>query len=62
MNGCPEVGRRLIGYEEKQLEQRIAMWLCQQASGFVMIDNQPRRTVIRLEHHEDAEAFKREFI
>ena len=62
LNGCAEVGRRFTGYEEKQAEQRIAMWLCQHASGFVMIDTQPRRTVIGLEHHEDAEAFRREFI
>jgi hypothetical protein len=62
LDGCAEVGRRLIAYEEKQLEQRIAMWLCQHASGFVMIHTEPRRTVIGLEHHEDAEAFSREFV
>ena len=62
LDGCAEVGRRFAGYEEKQLEQRIAMCLCQNASGFVMVDTQPRRTIIGLEHHEDAEAFRREFL
>jgi hypothetical protein len=62
LDGCAEVGRRFTGYDENQLEQRIAMWLCQHASGFVMIDNQPRRTVIGLERPEDAEAFSREFL
>ena len=62
LDGCDEVGRRFVGYEQKQLEQRIAMWLCQNASGFVMIDTQPRRTVIGLERPEDAKAFGREFL
>ena len=62
LDGCAEVGRRFLGYEEKQFEHRIARWLCQHATGFVMIDTQPRRTVIGLERPEDAEAFKQEFV
>jgi hypothetical protein len=61
-NGCAERGRRFPGYSEKQPEQRIAMWLCQHASSFVMIDTKARATVIGLERDEDADAFRREFV
>jgi hypothetical protein len=61
-DGCGERGRRFAGYDEKQPEQRIAMWLCQHASSFVMFDTKPRSTVIGLEREQDAEAFRREFV
>jgi len=61
-DGCAERGRRFTGYNDKQVEQRIAMWLCQHASSFVMFDTKARATVIGLERDEDAEAFRREFI
>jgi hypothetical protein len=60
--GCGEPGRRFPGYDEKQLEQGIAMWLCQHASSFVMFDTRPRATIIRLSSDEDAKAFRREFV
>ena len=60
-DGCRERGRRLAAYNEKQPEQRIAMWLCQRASSFVMFQTTTRSTVIGLEREEDAEAFRREF-
>ena len=59
--GCAERGRRFTPYNEKQPEQRIAMWLCQHACSFVMFDTKPRSTVIGLERPEDAEAFRAEF-
>jgi hypothetical protein len=60
-NGCAERGRRFSGYDEKQLEQRIAMWICCNASSFVLFDTKARATVIGFERDEDAEAFRREF-
>ena len=61
-NGCAECGRRFTPYDEKQPEQRIAMWLCQHAESFVMFDTKERSTVIGLERDDDAEAFRREFV
>jgi hypothetical protein len=60
-DGCAEPGRRFPGYNEKQPEQRIAMWLCQHACSFVLFDTKARATVIGLERPEDAEAFRTEF-
>ena len=59
--GCREIGRRLPAYSEDQAEQRIAMWLCQHASCFVMIDTKSRATVIGLQLDEEAELFREEF-
>jgi len=60
--GCGSPGRRLTGYDPKELEQRIAMWLCQHACSFVLFDTKARSTVIGFERPEDAEAFRREFL
>jgi hypothetical protein len=60
-NGCAERGRKFSPYNEKQPEQRIAMWLCCNASSFVLFDTKARATVIGLERPDDAEAFRREF-
>jgi hypothetical protein len=60
-NGCAEPGRTFSGYNEKQLEQRIAMWICRHASSFVLFDTKARSTVIGFEREEDAEAFRSEF-
>jgi hypothetical protein len=60
--GCAEPGRRFTGYNEKQTEQRIAMWLCQHASSFVLFETKPRATVIGFEREEDAEGFRQEFV
>ena len=62
LDGCRERGREFVGYNERQPEQRIARWLCQHASSFVMIHTKARSTVIGLERDEDAEAFRREFV
>ena len=60
-SGCRD--RRQIGsLNERQVEQRIAAWLCRNACSFVLFDTQPRRTVIGFEREDDAEAFRREFI
>jgi hypothetical protein len=60
-NGCAERGRRFSPYNEKQPEQRIAMWICCNASSFVLFDTKARATVIGFERDEDADAFRREF-
>jgi hypothetical protein len=60
-DGCNERGRKFTGYNEKQPEQRIAMWICCHASSFVLFDTKARATVIGFECPEDAEAFRREF-
>ena len=60
-NGCAERGRRFSPYNEKAPEQRIAMWLCGNASSFVLFDTKPRATVIGFVHDEDADGFRREF-
>ena len=41
-------------------EHRIAAWLCQNASSFVLFDTKPRATVIAFE--DDAAEFRREFV
>lgn len=61
-NGCAERGRKFSPYNEKQPEQRIAMWLCCNASSFVLFDTKARATVIGFERDDDAEAFGREFV
>jgi hypothetical protein len=61
-DGCRERGRKFTGYNEKQLEQRIAMWICCNASSFVLFDTKARATVIGFERPDDAEAFRREFV
>ena len=50
------------GYNEKQPEQRIAMWLCCNASSFVLFDTKARATVISFERPDDAEAFRLKFV
>jgi hypothetical protein len=60
-NGRQERGRKFAGYNEKQPEQRIAMWICCNASSFVLFDTKARATVISFEREEDAQAFRREF-
>lgn len=60
-NGCAERGRKFSGYDERQLEQRIAMWICSYASSFVLFDTKPRATVIGFAHDGDAEGLRREF-
>jgi hypothetical protein len=61
-NGCAERGRKFSGYDEKQAEQRIAMWICCNASSFVLFDTKARATVIGFERDDDAEGFRREFV
>jgi hypothetical protein len=61
-NGCAERGRKFSPYNEKAPEQRIAMWICCNASSFVLFDTKARATVIGFEREEDAEAFRREFV
>ena len=60
-NGCAERGRRFSPYDEKSPEQRIAMWLCCNAIGFVLIDTKARATVIGFEREEDADGFRTAF-
>jgi hypothetical protein len=38
------------------------MWICCNASSFVLFDTKARATVIGFERDEDAEAFRREFV
>ena len=59
-NGCAERGRKISPYHEKVPEQRIAMWICCNASSFVLFDTKARSTVIGFERDEDAAAFRRE--
>ena len=61
-HGCAERGRKFTGYDERQPEQRIAMWICCNASSFVLFDTKSRATVIGFERDDDADAFRREFI
>jgi hypothetical protein len=61
-NGCQERGRKFSPYNEKAAEQRIAMWICCNASSFVLFDTKARATVIGFEREEDAAAFRREFV
>ena len=57
-----ERGRKFTGYDEKQPDQRIAMWICCNASSFVLFDAKSRATVIGFERDDDADGFRREFI
>ena len=61
-NGCAERGRKFAPYDESAPEQRIAMWLCCNASAFVLIDTRARSTVIGFERDDDAERFRQEFL
>lgn len=61
-NGCAEGRRTFALYDEAQPEQRIARWICANASSFVLFDTRARATVVGFERAEDAEAFRREFI
>jgi hypothetical protein len=38
------------------------MWICCNASSFVLFDTKARSTVIGFEREEDADAFRREFV
>lgn len=60
-NGCRERGRKFSPYNEEQLEQRIAMWICCSASSFVLFETKARSTVIGFERDEDADGFRQEF-
>ena len=53
--------RKIIGFNEKQPEHRIADWLCRHACSFVLFDTKARATVIGFERKEDADAFRLEF-
>ena len=59
--GCTNC-RRIISFNEKQPEHRIADWLCRHACSFVLFDTKARATVIGFMHEDDAQAFGREFI
>jgi len=61
-NGCQERGRKFSPYDEKAPEQRIAMWICCNASSFVLFDTKARSTVIGFERVDDADAFRRHFV
>ena len=60
-NGCTERGRKFTPYNEHAPEQRIAMWICCNATSFVLFETKARATVIGFERDEDAEGFRREF-
>jgi len=60
--GCAERGRRFAPYDEKSPEQRIAMWICCNASSFVLFETKTRATVIGFEREEDANSFRSEFV
>lgn len=60
-NGCAERGRKFSPYNENQLEQRIAMWICCNSTSFVLFDTTARATIIGFERPVDAERFRREF-
>ena len=59
---CCADRRKVVGFNEKQLEQRIAAWICQHACSFVLFDTKARSTVIGFEREDDADAFRREFV
>ena len=61
-NGYAERGRKFSPYDEDAPEQRIAMWICCNASSFVLFDTKGRRTIIGVERDEDADVFGREFV
>ena len=59
--GCNNC-RQIVGFNDKQVEHRIAAWLCSHACSFVLIDTKARSTVIGFERIDDAERFRREFV
>ena len=54
--------RKIIGFNEKQPEHRIADCLCRHACSFVLFDTKARATVIGFECEEDADAFRAAFV
>jgi hypothetical protein len=61
-DGCQERGRKFVPYDGKQPEQRVAMWICCNASSFVLFDTRARTATIGFERPEDGEPFKRQFV
>lgn len=59
--GCTN-RRQILGFNERQMEHRIAAWLCQHACSFVLFDTKARATVIGFERTDDADGFRREFV
>ena len=59
---CCRDRKHLHAANDKQLEVRIAAWICRHACSFVLFDTKPRATVIGFERLNDAEAFSREFV
>ena len=59
---CCADRRTVAGFSEKQMEHRIAAWICRHACSFVLFDTKARATVIGFEREDDADAFRREFI
>lgn len=54
--------RKIVGFNVKQSEHRIADWLCQHACSFVLFDTQARATVIGFERPDDAQGFREAFV
>ena len=48
-------------FNERQVEHRIAAWICQPACSFVLFDTKSRATVIRFEREDDASGFREAF-
>jgi hypothetical protein len=59
--GCVNC-RKIVGYNKRQPEHRIADWLCRNVCSFVLFNTTARSTVIGFEREEDAEAFSSRFI
>jgi hypothetical protein len=59
-NGCSQRGRKFSPYNKDAAEQR--MWICCDATSFVLFDTKARATVIGFQRDEDADAFGREFV
>ena len=59
---CCADRRKVVGFNEKQLEHRIAAWICHHACSFVLFDTKARATVIGFEREDDADGFRREFV
>jgi len=59
---CCADRRKVVGFNDKQLEHRIAAWICLHACSFVLFDTKARATVIGFEREDDAEAFRLEFV
>jgi hypothetical protein len=53
---------QLVAFEKGHRELEIVAWLCQHTCSFVLFDTKARATVICFERHEDAEAFRQEFV